>query len=97
MQQVSAIPVKWRRASLAFEQHIRRGEELLCKGVITRIRRRIFSTSTTPVPKRVVQELLRYYTRTPDRPEGYGLDTPFELPAEIRSVTVGAERVTVTQ
>jgi hypothetical protein len=50
-----------------------------------------------PVPRRVVQELLRYYTRTPDRPEGYGLDTPFELPAGIRSVTVGAGRVTVTQ
>lgn len=50
-----------------------------------------------PIPQRVVQELLRYYTRTPDRPEGYGLDTPFDLPAGIRSVAVAAGRVTVIQ
>jgi hypothetical protein len=50
-----------------------------------------------PVPQRVAQELLRFYTRTPERPEGFGLDTPFELPAGIRSVTVEAGRATVVQ
>ncbi len=50
-----------------------------------------------PVPQRVVQELLRFYTRTPDRPEGFGLDTPFELPAGIRGLTVEAGRATVVQ
>ena len=49
------------------------------------------------VPKSVAQELLRFYTRTPERPQGFGLDAPFELPAQIRSVTVDAGRVTVTQ
>jgi len=49
------------------------------------------------VPKRVAQELLRFYTRTPERPQGFAFDAPFELPAQIRSVTVDAGRVTVTQ
>ncbi len=49
------------------------------------------------VPKRVAEELLRFYTRTPERPQGFPLDAPFELPAHIRSVTVDAGRVTVTQ
>jgi len=49
------------------------------------------------VPKAVVQELLRFSTRTPARPEGFALDTPFDLPGHIRSVTVDAGRVTVTQ
>jgi hypothetical protein len=50
-----------------------------------------------PVPKRVAEELLRFYTRTPERPQGFGLDDSFDLPAEIRSVNVEAGRVTVTQ
>jgi len=50
-----------------------------------------------PVPKRVVEELLRFYTRTPQRPQGFGLDDEIELPAQIRSVTVEPGRVTVSQ
>jgi len=49
------------------------------------------------VPKGVVQELLRFSTRTPARPEGFALDTPFDLPGQIRSVAVEAGRVTVIQ
>ncbi len=50
-----------------------------------------------PVPKRVVDELLRFYTRTPERPQGFGLDSRFDLPARIRDVVIDAGRVTVTQ
>jgi hypothetical protein len=50
-----------------------------------------------PVPKRVAEELLRFYTRTAERPQGFSLDDTFDLPARIRSVNVGAGRVTVTQ
>jgi hypothetical protein len=50
-----------------------------------------------PVPRGVVEQLLRFYTRTPDRPQGFGLDSAFELPAGIRSVVVDAGRVTITQ
>jgi hypothetical protein len=49
------------------------------------------------VPKAVAQELLRFYTRTPERPQGFAFDTPFELPAGIRSVTVEAARISVVQ
>jgi hypothetical protein len=50
-----------------------------------------------PVPKAVAQEVLRFSTRTEQRPDGFAFDTPFELPAQIRSATVDAGRVTVTQ
>lgn len=50
-----------------------------------------------PVPKRVAEEVLRFYTRTQQRPQGFSLDDTFDLPAEIRSVNVDAGRVTVTQ
>ena len=50
-----------------------------------------------PVPKRVAEELLRFYTRTPQRPQGFSLDDMFDLPAQIRSVNVTAGRVTITQ
>ncbi len=50
-----------------------------------------------PVPKRVAEELLRFYTRTAERPQGFSLDDTFDLPAHIQSVNVGAGRVTVTQ
>jgi hypothetical protein len=49
------------------------------------------------VPKAVAQELLRFYTSTPDRPRGFAFDEPFELPAGFRSATVEAGAVTVTQ
>ena len=49
------------------------------------------------VPKRVAEELLRFYTRTAERPQGFSLDDTFDLPAQIRSVNVAAGRVTVTQ
>ena len=55
------------------------------------------SVAGIPVPKRVAEELLRFYTRTPERPQGFGLDDSFDLPAQIRSVNVEAGRVTVTQ
>ena len=50
-----------------------------------------------PVPRTIVEQLLRFYTRTKERPQGFGLDSPFELPAGIRCVVVDAGRVTVTQ
>lgn len=50
-----------------------------------------------PVPRAIVEQLLRFYTRTQERPQGFGLDSAFELPAGIRSVAVDAGRVTITQ
>jgi hypothetical protein len=49
------------------------------------------------VPKTVAQELLRFYTSTPDRPRGFAFDEPFALPAGIRAVNVERGAATVTQ
>jgi hypothetical protein len=49
------------------------------------------------VPQTVAQELLRFYTRTPERPRGFAFDEPFALPAELRAVSVERAAVTVTQ
>jgi hypothetical protein len=53
--------------------------------------------SGVTVPKWVLQELVSYYTRTPDNPQGIGLDDPFELPARIREIKVGRGEAIVVQ
>jgi len=49
------------------------------------------------VPKTVAQELLRFYTTTPQRPRGFAFDEPFALPAGLRAVSVERGAATVTQ
>lgn len=49
------------------------------------------------VPKFVLQELLSYYSRTPEAPEGINMDAPFELPARIKEIKVGVGSATVVQ
>jgi hypothetical protein len=49
------------------------------------------------VPKAVLQELVSYYSRTPERPSGIDMDDPFELPARIREIAVGSGTATVIQ
>ncbi len=49
------------------------------------------------VPKTVAQELLRFYTRTEERPRGFAFDEPFALPAGLRAVSVERGAATVTQ
>lgn len=49
------------------------------------------------VPKSVLQELVSYYTRSPQFPDGVDLDDPFPLPAGIREVRVGTGEATVIQ
>lgn len=49
------------------------------------------------VPKIVLQELLSYYSRTPDDPDGLSLDDTFELPAQIREIQVGKSVAYVIQ
>ncbi len=50
-----------------------------------------------PIPKAVVQELLSYYSRTPEKPGGIDMDAPFELPARIKEIRVGSGTSTVVQ
>jgi hypothetical protein len=49
------------------------------------------------VPKTVAQELLKFYTTTPERPRGFAFDEPFALPAGVRAVSVERGAVTVVQ
>ena len=49
------------------------------------------------VPRVVLQEIVSYYTRTPETPNGVSLDAPFELPAGIREVQVTKGTATVVQ
>ncbi|HTI36898.1 MAG TPA: hypothetical protein VL484_04995 [Vicinamibacterales bacterium] len=53
--------------------------------------------SGVTVPKFVLQELLSYYSRTPETPNGIDMDAPFQLPARIKSITVGNGSATVIQ
>jgi hypothetical protein len=44
------------------------------------------TVSGISVPKGVLQSVVTHYSRTPDAPNGFDLDKPFDLPAAIRSV-----------
>jgi hypothetical protein len=53
--------------------------------------------SGVSVPKTLIQELLSYYSKTPENPSGINMDDPFELPANIREIRVGKAQATVVQ
>ncbi len=53
--------------------------------------------SGVSIPKTVLQELLTYYSRSPEQPAGINMDDPFELPARIREIRVGTGTATVVQ
>lgn len=55
------------------------------------------SVSGIPVPRRVVQELLSYYSRTPGHPGGRNLEEDFELPAGIQSIEMSPGAAVVVQ
>lgn len=50
-----------------------------------------------PVPKSMLHELVAFYTRSPETPNGIPLDAPFELPHRIRNVELRRGLATVVQ
>ena len=50
-----------------------------------------------PVPKPVVQELVTFFSRTPENPRGIDIDAPFKLPANIRELVINPREATVIQ
>jgi hypothetical protein len=50
-----------------------------------------------PIPKVILQEIVGYYSRTPEHPAGIDLDAPFALPARIREIQVQTGRAIVVQ
>lgn len=50
-----------------------------------------------PLPKPILQELVAYFSRTPENPNGINMDAPFNLPAKIREVVVNPREAVVVQ
>ena len=64
------------------------------KGVLT------IETATlngVTIPVSLLQEIVSYYSRTPDQPTGFRLGEPFDLPSAIRAVETLPGRATVVQ
>lgn len=55
------------------------------------------SIGGVPVPKMVLQQIVSYYSRTPENPSGIGLDDPFALPARIREIQVARGQAIIVQ
>ena len=41
-----------------------------------------------PLPKPILQELVSFFSRTPENPQGFDIDAPFNLPANIREIAI---------
>lgn len=50
-----------------------------------------------PLPKPILQELVAFFSRTPENPKGFDIDTPFNLPAKIREVQINKGEAVVVQ
>jgi hypothetical protein len=50
-----------------------------------------------PLPKPILQELVTFFSRTPENPEGFDIDAPFNLPAKIRDVVINKGEAVVVQ
>ena len=55
------------------------------------------SVGSIPIPKILLQEIVSYYSRTPEKPAGIGLDDRFELPAHIREIHVQRGQAIIVQ
>ena len=55
------------------------------------------SVGSIPIPKILLQEIISYYSRTPEKPGGISLDDPFALPARIREIQVERGQAIIVQ
>jgi hypothetical protein len=53
--------------------------------------------SGVPIPKAFLQEIVSYYSRSSDFPNGINIDDPFDLPAEIQKIDVQPGLATIVQ
>jgi hypothetical protein len=49
------------------------------------------------LPKPVLQELVTFFSRTPENPKGFDIEAPFDLPAKIREVVISKGEAVVVQ
>jgi hypothetical protein len=50
-----------------------------------------------PLPKPLLQELVGFFSRTPQNPNGFDIDAPFDLPSKIREISVKTGESVVIQ
>jgi hypothetical protein len=50
-----------------------------------------------PLPKPLLQELVGFFSRTPQNPNGFDIDAPFDLPSKIREISVKSGESVVIQ
>jgi len=50
-----------------------------------------------PLPKPLLQELVGFFSRTPQNPNGFDIDRPFDLPSKIREISVRTGESVVVQ
>lgn len=50
-----------------------------------------------PVPAALLQELVTYYSRSPEYPRGINVDAPFALPNRIREIELAEGRAVIVQ
>ena len=55
------------------------------------------SVGSVPIPKILLQEIVSYYSRTPQNPAGISLDDPFPLPVKIREIQVDRGQAIIVQ
>jgi hypothetical protein len=55
------------------------------------------AVGSLPIPKMLLQEIISYYSRTPENPAGLSLDDPFALPARIREIQVERGQAIIVQ
>jgi hypothetical protein len=53
--------------------------------------------SSIPIPKLLLQEIVSYYSKTPQNPSGINIDDPFALPAKIREIQVDRGQAIIVQ
>ena len=53
--------------------------------------------SGVTIPKSLLQELLSYYSKTPENPAGINMDEPFQLPEAIQEIRIGQGVATIVQ
>ena len=76
---------------------IRATGKLITQGGVGRFQLESAEVSGVSIPKAVLQELLSYYSRTPENPHGINMDDPFDLPSKIREIQVGKGEAVVVQ
>ncbi len=55
------------------------------------------SIGTLPLPKLLLDEIVSYYSRSLEHPNGMSLDDPFRLPANIREIEVTRGQAVIVQ